>query len=150
VINDEGAYAIARIQNFNQEHRMTALKMYASGTRIMDSAIYADYPLPKALLAEALGTSHKTIWRYKRLAYQLIPAFREDTPVLPKEFTNKRGREVLLSPYQIWIVSLIKASYTHLQRKSAVEFLIKSNPHLFTKATYQRYLFKTNQKLVAA
>jgi hypothetical protein len=137
------------VQNLDQVHHMAVLKMYSSGTRIMNSAFYAENSLSKAMLARALGTSRRTIWRYKRLACRLIPSFREDSPTLLKDFTNKHEREVLLSPYQIWVISLVKHSYAHLHRKSAVEFFIKSNPYLFTKTTYQRFLSKTNQKVIA-
>ena len=128
---------------------MAVLKMYSSGARIMNSAFYADNSLSKTMLAKALGTSRRTIWRHKRLACRLIPSFREDTSEQPKECTNKREREVLLSPYQIWVISLVKLSYTHLRRKSAVELFLTSNPYLFTRSTYQRFLSKTSQKVIA-
>lgn len=125
---------------------MTVPKLHSLGVAVMDSAFYADCPLSKNALAQALNTSRPTIWRYECIAYYSVPEFKDDYPTLPKELWGLKGctrdREIPLSPYQTWTVSLVKACYVSLRKKSAVETFIATNQYLFTKASYHRNLMK--------
>jgi len=125
---------------------MTIPQKYSLGAVVVDSAFYADCPLSKNALSQALNTSRPTIWRHECIAYYSVPEFKEDYPSLPKELWGIKGctrdREIPLSPYQIWVVSLIKTSYASLRKKSAVETFIAANQYLFTKASYHRNLMK--------
>lgn len=125
---------------------MTAPKLYSLGVTIMDSAFYADCPLSKNALAQALNSSRPTIWRHEGIAYWKVPNFKEDYPELPRELWHEkkcsRDREVPLSPYQSWVVSLVKECYAHLRKKSAVESFIQQNQYLFTRGNYQNQLTK--------
>jgi hypothetical protein len=128
-------------------------KLYSLGAIVIDAAFYADCRLSKNALAQVLGTSRPTVWRYEGIAYYGIPEFKEDYPELPKELWKVKGcsrdREVPLTPYQSWVVSLVKACYTNLRKKSAVESFIKDNAYLFTKVNYQNRLMKI-AKMTAA
>ena len=112
----------------------------------MDSAFYADCPLSKNALAKALDTSRPTIWRYECIAYYSIPEFKDDYPSLPKELWGIKGctrdREIPLSPYQSWTLSLLKSCYAIFRKKSAVETFIDTNQYIFAKASYYRNLIK--------
>lgn len=112
----------------------------------MDAAFYADCPLSKNALAQVLKTSRPTIWRHEGIAYWKVPNFKEDYPELPRELWHEkkcsRDREVPLSPYQSWVVSLVKECYAHLRKKSAVESFIQQNQYLFTRGNYQNQLTK--------
>ena len=120
----------------------------------MDSAFYADCPLSKNALAIALTTSRPTIWRHENIAYWQVPDFKEDYPTLPKtlwlEKKCSRDREVPLSPYQSWTISLVKECYAHLRKKSAVEIFIKENAYLFTRGNYHAQLTKLARMTTAA
>jgi hypothetical protein len=125
---------------------MTVPQLYSLGGAAMDAAFYADCPLSKNALAQALNTSRPTIWRHEGIAYWKVPGFKEDYPELPKELWKAKGcsrdREVPLSPYQSWVVSLVKECYAHLRKKSAVESFILQNQYLFTRGNYQNQLAK--------
>lgn len=125
---------------------MTVPKLYSLGVAVVDSAFYADCPLSKNALAEALNTSRPTIWRHEGIAYWKVFEFKTDYPELPRELwlvkKCSRDREVPLSPYQSWVVSLVKGCYIHLRKKSAVEVFIKENPYVFTRGNYHNQLTK--------
>lgn len=133
---------------------MSIPRLYSLGAAVMDSAFYADCPLSKNALAQALKTSRPTIWRYENIAYWAIADFKEDYPKLPKELWETKGcsrdREVPLSPYQSWVVSVIKECYSHLRKKSAVEDFIKANSYLLSRRNYQSELTKLAKMATAA
>lgn len=132
---------------------MSHPKLYSLGAAITDSAFYADCRLSKNALAQALNSSRPTIWRHETIAYWKIPEFKEDYPELPKQLWKEkkcaRDREVPLTPYQSWVISLVKASFDQLKKKSAVESFVKENAYLFTRANYHNQLAKLAKMLAA-
>ena len=125
---------------------MNAPTFYSLGAAAIDSAFYADSPLSKMVLSQCLCKSRPTIWRYENIAYYSVPDFKNDYPQLPKELwlikKSKHDRTVPLSPYQCWVISLIKTCQTTLGKKTAVKEFIKNNQYLFTQSNYQICLAK--------
>ena len=87
--------------------------------------------------------------RLESIAFSHIPEFRQDYPEHPKEEwllrKSKYDREVLLTPFQTWIVSLLKMCMEHLKKKTAVESFILANAYLFTHETFRKELQKLAQ-----
>ena len=125
---------------------MSVPQLYSLGKIAIDSAFYADCPLSKNALSKVLNKSRPTVWRYEGIAYYSVQEFKEDYPRLPKELwlvkKSKHDRTVLLSPYQSWVISIIKTCQSHLGKKSAVQQFVKENQYLFSKNNYHLHLAK--------
>lgn len=125
---------------------MSLPQFYSLATTVKVSAFFADCPLSKTAIARTLTTSRPSIKRLESIAFAQIPDFRKDYPEYPKEEwltrKSKYNREVLLTPFQTWIVSLLKKCMEHLGKKAAVESFIATNAYLFTRETYRKELQK--------
>lgn len=132
---------------------MNAPTFYCLGAAAIDSAFYADSPMSKLVLSQCLTKSRPTIWRYENIAYYAIPDFKEDYPSIPKDLwlikKSKHDRTVPLSPYQCWVISLIKTCQSVLKKKALVKEFIKNNQYLFTRNNYQVSLSKLANTVTA-
>ena len=128
---------------------MSLPQFYSLAATVKASAFFADCPLSKTAIAHTLSTSRPTVKRLESIAFSHIPDFRQDYPEHPKAEwlmrKSKYNREVLLTPFQTWIVSLLKTCMEHLKKKTAVESFILANAYLFTHETFRKELQKLAQ-----
>ncbi|MEO1186422.1 MAG: hypothetical protein AAFX46_17830 [Cyanobacteria bacterium J06636_27] len=128
---------------------MSLPQFYSLAATVKASAFFADCPLSKTAIAHTLSTSRPSIKRLESIAFSHISEFRQDYPEYPKEEwlmrKSKYNREVLLTPFQTWIVSLLKKCMEHLGKKTAVESFILANAYLFTRETFRKELQKLAQ-----
>lgn len=128
---------------------MSLPQFYSLAVTVKASAFFADCPLSKTAIAQILSTSRPSIKRLESIAFSHIPEFRQDYPEYPKDEwlvrKSKYNREALLTPFQTWIVSLLKKCMEHLGKKTAVESFIVANTYLFTRETFRKELQKLAQ-----
>ena len=128
---------------------MSLPQFYSLAATVKASAFFADCPLSKTAIAHTLSTSRPSIKRLESIAFSHISEFRSCYPEYPKEEwlmrKSKYNREVLLTPFQTWIVSLLKMRMEHLKKKTAVESFILANAYLFTHETFRKELQKLAQ-----
>lgn len=119
-------------------------QVYSLAQVCKGAAIVPDTPLSKQRLAHLLSTSRPTVKRLEQVAYDQLTEFREDYPEFPKELwlvkKSKYNREAKLTPFQCWIISLLKKAMSDLNRKQAVESFIELNSYLFTKKSFRQEL----------
>lgn len=123
---------------------------------VLGKALYTDYPLTKQAVADAFDVKRPSIWRYDKTVFYLVQEYREDYPLLPNdiELIKKKGcrrdRGVLLTPYQVWVISLIRGCFIYFGKEATVKDYIRANKYLFSKAKYEAHLRKiatvANQK----
>ncbi len=116
-------------------------KLFNMAEFIQGETLISDAPLPKQQLGEALGVSRPSIQKYDKVAFWTIKPYREEYPLLSREETLKRkcSRDTTppLTPYQIYMVSMIRALFKRLKNERAVKSYIRSNAYLFTCSNLQ-------------
>lgn len=118
----------------------------------MGRAIYCDSSLTKTALASAFDVNRPSVWRYDKVTYYLVKDYREDYPELPNDIELikkkgcKRDRCAPLTPYQSWVLSLIRACFVYFGKEARVKQFVEQNNYLFTKTKYNSQL----QKLAVA
>lgn len=122
--------------------------IYCVGEFVMDRALYADFSLTKQAVANAFDMNRPSVWRYDKATFYLVKEYREDYPELPndieliKKKKCKRDRSVPLTPYQVWVLSLIRACFIYFGREARVKEFVQANGYLFSKAKYTAQLRK--------
>ncbi|NJM73027.1 MAG: hypothetical protein HC862_24385 [Scytonema sp. RU_4_4] len=91
------------------------------GQFLVGKALYADCHLTKKAIADALQIKSPSVWRYDKIAYYFVPEYQGDYPELPREQwlikKSKHDRTIPLTPYQTWVLSLIRAAFVILKRR---------------------------------
>lgn len=132
---------------------MECPNLYKVGDFLLSQAIYADGRITKTSLAETFDLRYPSVWRYDKVAFYTIYDYREDYPELPKDQwlirKSKRDRTVPLTPYQVWVLSLVRAAFTHFRRESLVKEYITQNSYVFSKSRYIAQLNKLAKAGVA-
>jgi hypothetical protein len=122
--------------------------IYCVGQFLMDRALYADFSLTKQAVANAFDLNRPSVWRYDKVTFYLIKEYREDYPELPNDIDliRKKGcrydRSVPLTPYQVWVLSLIRACFLYFGKKTRVKEFVETNGYLFSKAKYAEQMQK--------
>lgn len=128
---------------------MESTQIYCLASQCKESAFFADCPLSKSAVSRALSTSRSSIKRLEEIAYTRIDNFANDYPLYPKaewiSRKSKHNREAPLTPFQIWVLSLLQKSMKVLNNKNGVEGFIAANNYLFTKTTYTKELQKLSK-----
>ena len=132
---------------------MTTPSVYKLGQFLVSKAIYADCPLTKKAIADALLVKHPTIWRYDKIAYYFVADYKQDYPELPKQQwivkKCKHDRTTPLTPYQTWVISLIRTAFIILKKEKLVREYMQQNSYLFSRNKYTLLNNKVNQAGVA-
>ncbi|MEC4817838.1 MAG: hypothetical protein SAK29_31880 [Scytonema sp. PMC 1069.18] len=106
----------------------------------MGKALYADCPLTKKAIADALQIKSPSVWRYDKTAYYFVRDYQQDYPELPKEQwlikKSKHDRTIPLTPYQTWVISLIRTAFVILKKEKLVREYIQVNGYVFSKSKY--------------
>lgn len=127
-------------KSLNHFQPMQAPRIYNLGEFLVTEGLVSEIPLTKQALSEALNTTRTTIWRYDRLAFWLIPDYKQEYPEIPRELrlAKKASRdvEVPLSPYQVWVLSAIQACFKALRTELRVREYIEKSTYVFSKAKY--------------
>lgn len=122
--------------------------IYCVGEFVMAQAIYADSSLTKKALADAFDLNRPSVWRYDKATFYLVKEYREDYPELPNDIELirkkgcKRDRSVPLTPYQVWVLSLIRACFIYFGREARVKEFVQTNGYLFSRSKYITQLRK--------
>lgn len=121
-------------------------KLFNLAETLQGEALISDTALPKQTLGEVLGVSRPTVQRYDKIAFWTIQNYKEEYPLLPKEERLRckcsRDTTLPLTPYQIYILSMIQVLFKHLRTEQAVKNYIHSNSYLFLKSRYENRLVR--------
>ena len=119
-------------------------KLFNFAETLSGEALISDTSLSKQALGSCLGVSRPSIQRYDEIAYWEIEDYRQSYPLLPKEQwlarKSKYDRTVPLTPYQIYVISMIRTAFQYLRKEAPIREYLQQNSYLFTKSRYENKL----------
>jgi len=123
---------------------MNSPKLFNLAETLSGEALISDTSLSKQALGCCLGVSRPSIQRYDEIAYWELEDYRQSYPLLPKEqwFARKTkyDRTVPLSPYQIYVISMIQVAFKYLRKEAPIREYMRQNSYIFTKQRYEMRL----------
>lgn len=109
---------------------LKTMKRRYRGTLANDPpGLFCNCHMTKTELSKALNVDRGTVKNWDEIAFWKLPDYRAE---YPKREDGTYDREAPLSPYQVWVVSLIGRYMTNMRRAEKVKQEIKAYPHRFS------------------